>query len=244
MARRSELDRYTSSDYRMKNPTWHEEHAPWKATHIADLLQRVGSRPQTVVDVGCGTGAVLSALAGHLRSATSLVGYEPSPDAFNDARHRSTDRVSFRNELFDAAGLDEPVDVVLLIDVLEHMENPFGFLRSLHDVTSLVVAHVPLDLSVQAVLRMAPILARRQMVGHIHWFTAELVREMFVDNGYDMIAHEYTAGALDFPAVTPLSGAARLPRRIARRISEPMTARVLGGFSMLVAARPRSHAGV
>jgi SAM-dependent methyltransferase len=243
MARRSELDRYTGSDYRTNNPTWHEEHAPWKATHIADLLDELGVRPQSVVDVGCGTGAVLSALAGLVPSATSLVGYEPAPDAFGDAGRRASERVRFRNELFDPRSLDDPVDLVLLIDVLEHMENPFGFLRSLHDVTPLVIAHVPLDLSVQAVLRMSPILARRQMVGHIHWFTAELVREMFVDNGYDVVAESFTAGALDFPAMTPLSGAARFPRRLARRINEPMAARVLGGFSLLVAARPTGPLG-
>jgi SAM-dependent methyltransferase len=248
MAQRSELDRYISSEYFTKNPTWHEEDAPWKAGHIADAIEALGIEPTRIADIGCGTGAVVSALADRLRNVRQLVGYEPSPDAasraerLRDGLSITRDRVTIVNDVFDPERVDEPFDVLLLIDVLEHMENPFAFLRSIKGSAPYVVAHIPLDLSVQSVLRMSPLMARRQMVGHIHWFTAELARELFTDLGYEIVSEKFTAGTLDLPAVSKLSAAAKLPRRVARAVSEPAAARLLGGFSLLIVATPGTGA--
>ena len=41
---------------------WRELSARGKADHVEDLCRRVGLEPRTVVEIGCGDGALLSEL--------------------------------------------------------------------------------------------------------------------------------------------------------------------------------------
>lgn len=66
---------------------------------------------------------------------------------------------------------DQSADFVMAIDVVEHIEGNLGFLRQFRLKGRYGVLHIPLDLSLQAVFRMLPILAARESLGHIHYFT-------------------------------------------------------------------------
>jgi 2-polyprenyl-3-methyl-5-hydroxy-6-metoxy-1,4-benzoquinol methylase len=52
---------------------------------------------------------------------------------------------------------DTYFDVVMAIDVFEHVEDYLGFIRRLRVKGEYKVFHIPLDLSVQTVLRVSPI---------------------------------------------------------------------------------------
>src|SRR3972149_6403747 len=95
-----------------------------------------------VCDLGCGTGGNLAALA----DAHDVVGVEHSPQALEYARRRLGDRVR-PGSLPD--GIDLPADsfdVVLLTDVLEHVEDDIRSAQTalrLLRPGGLVVATVP-----------------------------------------------------------------------------------------------------
>jgi SAM-dependent methyltransferase len=82
----------------------------------------------TVVDVGCGTGANIAALAGE----HDCVGIDPSPEAIALARSRFPDTTFVHGHAPDDVrpALGEAA-LVLLMDVLEHVPDDFAFLSSL-----------------------------------------------------------------------------------------------------------------
>ncbi len=221
-------ERYTAGLYLTANPEWHVEDSSWKADRVVGALG--GWTPESVCEVGCGAGAILAELRDRM-PRTRFVGYEIAPDALHLAERHAGDRLEFR--LRDAAQDDETFDLMLVMDVIEHVPDPIGFLAALHRKARRVVLHIPLDLSVQSVLRRGKLLDKRSSVGHIHYFTPETAVATVQDAGYRVTATRYT-GAFRRPT-TLRSGLAFLPRRV---LPAAAVARVLGGFSLLVSAVP------
>jgi SAM-dependent methyltransferase len=224
----SAWDRYAGDVYLAQNPGWHVEDSQWKADRVIDALG--DWRPRTICDVGCGAGEVLRQLHDRLRPER-LVGYEVAEAAFELSRHRATDRLEFKLE--DAAASPEHFDVMLLLDVIEHVEDPIGFLRSLRFKSDRTVLHIPLDLSVQSVLRPERLLHSRRTVGHLHYFTQETAVATVEDAGYRVVWTRHTGANPDLPAKSRKAAVAALPRRI---LPPGIAARTLGGFSLLVFA--------
>jgi hypothetical protein len=125
-------------------------------------------------------------------------------------------------------------DIVMAIDVFEHIEDYFGFLRKFNKRGKYKIFHIPLDISVQTVLRMSPFLKGRKKYGHIQYFTKETALATLKDTGYEIIDYFYTAGALELPLKTLKSIFLRLPRRISYKINKDLAVRILGGYSLLV----------
>ena len=90
-------------------------------------------------------------------------------------------------------------DVVMAVDVFEHVEDYIGFIRSLRSKGGYKVFHIPLDLSVQTVLRGSPLRAVREQYGHIHYFTKEIALSALKDTGYELVDYFYTHGNLELP---------------------------------------------
>jgi SAM-dependent methyltransferase len=95
-----------------------------------------------ICDLGCGTGGNLAALA----DRHDVIGVEFSPQALEYARQRLGDRVG-PGSLPDGVNLpDASFDVVLLTDVLEHIDDDAGSVRTalrLLRPDGIVVATVP-----------------------------------------------------------------------------------------------------
>jgi SAM-dependent methyltransferase len=81
-----------------------------------------------VIDVGCGTGANLAALADRY----NCVGIDASPEAIELARQRFP-QAEFRAGYApdDLSDLMPRANLVMLMDVLEHVEDDFGLFSSL-----------------------------------------------------------------------------------------------------------------
>jgi len=86
------------------------------------------SKQATVVDVGCGTGANLAALADDY----DCLGIDTSPEAVRMAQARfPAARFLCGRAPGDLAGIWERAQMVLLMDVLEHVPDDFELLSSL-----------------------------------------------------------------------------------------------------------------
>src|SRR6185295_13503483 len=155
-----DANRYTDGRYLEDNPQYHVEDSPWKAAQVLKMLARHAFPVRTVAEVGCGAGEILRQLQLKLPSDTTFAGYEISPQAIALARARENDRLRFHQADLLATEVG-PFDLLLCMDVFEHVEDYLGFVRRLRARARQTMFHIPLDLSVQSVLRMTPIVRTR-----------------------------------------------------------------------------------
>ncbi len=228
-------DKYISSDYLKRNPTWDSEDSPWKAALVADSLQSSNLVPNSICEVGCGAGGVLSELR-RSYPQTELFGYDIAPDAARFwAEHQRAD-IQFHVGDFFALN-ERTYDVVLLLDVIEHVADPFEFLANLRGAAEYYVLHIPLDLSAITVLREKPLLYQREKVGHIHYFTKNLALSLLIECGYGVIDWKYTGATLNAPRRTWKTRLGSVPRRVAYSLSKDWGVRALGGETLIVLAQ-------
>jgi hypothetical protein len=226
---------YTDGKYKKANPTWHEEDAPWKAKQIEKILTRNKVIFRRACEVGCGAGGILEQLAGRFTDA-DFHGYDISPDAVRMAEKKKSPRLHF----YEKDILRDPpahFDLVMVIDVIEHVEEYMSFTRKVKDLGEYKVFHIPLDLSVQSILRMRPILSLRESVGHIHYFFKDTALALLKDCKYEILDWCYTGSRLELPNQALSSRIVAKPRAMFYRLNSDLTVRVLGGYSLLVLAR-------
>ena len=229
-------DLYTGGGYGEMNPSWHVEESEWKAEQILHMLGRNGVWPKTICEVGCGAGEVLKQMQDRMESDCAFVGYDISPQAIALCQTRANARLQCR--LADIRQEpDSHYDLMLVLDVVEHVEDYFGLLRGLRPKATHTIFHLPLDVSVQTVLRPHGLLQTRAAYGHIHYFTNEIALPLVRDAGYSVLDHVYTRWSLDMPTHELPKRLMQLPRKLLFALDEDVAARVLGGFSLLILAQ-------
>jgi hypothetical protein len=226
---------YLNGEYLKSNPRWHKDESPFKVNQILRMMEKHRLQPKTICDVGCGAGEVLKLLHEKMDDACVFWGYDISPQALEMCQGRASERLRFK--LGDVSQ-EEGVffDLMLVLDVIEHVEDYFGFLAAIRPKSELKLFHIPLDLSVQTVLRKRGLLKRRQLHGHIQYFTKETALEALKDSGYEPLDCVFTSHSIEC-GQDPGQKIARLPRKMCFAIHQELTVRVLGGYSLLALAK-------
>lgn len=224
---------YVEGGYLKGHPNWHAERSPWKAQHILQGLRSANLAPKTLCDIGCGTGLALAEVVRHSGNIDRAVGFEPSPDApfHPDAKTL----IELRRE--DATRSEDHFDVAMMLDVFEHVEDYFGFLRRCRSLADHFVFHIPLDASAFNVVRSG-CMGPRSALGHLHYFTRLTALATLKETGFEPLHWHYTKAAWDGP------GSGRNPwkpinivRRAMYFISPDYTSRIFGGLALLVVAK-------
>lgn len=224
---------YKDGTYLENNPSWHEGDSSWKAKQIRKIIERNFLNPKKICEIGCGAGEILNQLSEQYDEGREYFGYEISPQAFELCKKKSKHNLTFK--LLDLLEENaEYFDIVMAIDVFEHVEDYFGFLRKLKEKAEFKIFHIPLDLSVQTVLRSSPIIKRRKSVGHIHYFTKETALETLKDTGYEIVDYFYTSGSLELTNRGWKANLLKIPRTLAFSVNRDLAVRILGGYSLLV----------
>ena len=221
---------YTNGSYLEKNPDWHVEHSLWKADQVQKLLSQHSIEPSTACDVGCGAGAVLATLEPIWKN-TTLTGFDISPDCLALARRRQSARLTFKE--IPVTGF---FDVMLVLDVIEHVEDYFQLLRELRSHAKYKVFHIPLDLNVHSLLRNVLTINRSQF-GHIHYFTKESALDTLKACGYQIVDWHYTPAIVDLGGNSLKESITRRLRKLAFSLSKDYGQLVLGGYALLVLAK-------
>lgn len=222
---------YESGEYLETNPDWHAGDAPHKARWIDAILKANAISPAHVVEIGSGSGEVLVNLANYYPAAR-MEGYDISPQAHAIAGPKSGGKLAFHQADYLQVATEKP-DVLLAIDVFEHVENYMAFIRALQPKAQWKVFHIPLDLSVQGLLRGTPIMHSRKVVGHLHYFCKDTALATLKDCGYEVVDWAYTHGAETMPKGGLRTRLFNGPRKLARMIDEDLAVRVMGGASIM-----------
>ncbi len=226
---------YLSGQYLRNNPDYHVADSQWKARHILNMLERQNLRVSSVCEVGCGAGEILHQLQLALPPETRFCGYEISPQAFEISRSRQNERLTYHCGDF-LAQETEVFDLLLCMDVFEHVEDYLGFLRRLQPRARVKIFHIPLDMSALSVLMGSTILKRRKKIGHLHYFMKETALLTLQDAGYQIVDCFYTPVAIEQKKDLK-SRLAKPFRQALFRLNPDLAARLLGGFSLLVLVR-------
>jgi ubiquinone/menaquinone biosynthesis C-methylase UbiE len=226
---------FITGEYVKKVPHWHTDDSVWKASSVRQVLQRNHLSPGLIGEVGCGTGEVLRQLQLGMDPQCHFVGYDIAPEAIELSRSRQNERLQCR--LADILKQpDAHFDVLLILDVLEHQENYFNFLRSIKPLAPYKLFHTVLDLSAQAVLRKGNLSKRRQITDDLHFFTKETFLQSLRDEQYEVLDWCYVPRS-----ARRASGISRnilqLPRKIWFALDSDFAARLLGGYSLFVLAK-------
>ncbi len=170
--------------------SWRALGAVGKAEHILALCARAGLAPRSTLEVGCGDGAVLSALHA-CGFGGRLAGVEIAQGAVEIARRRAEiDTV----ELYDGEHLalgDGTFELGILCHVLEHVNAPARLLAETSRVCGAVVVEVPLEDNLSA--RRPAGREHSAEVGHLQRFSRAAVHELVAQAGLQV------AGELEDP---------------------------------------------
>jgi cyclopropane fatty-acyl-phospholipid synthase-like methyltransferase len=226
---------YVHGEYLQKNPSWHVEDSPWKAAQILRAFALLSQPPQTICEIGCGAGEILRQLELQMPSAstTEFVGYDISPQAIALARSRESLRTKF--VLGDAKSDERHFDALLCIDVFEHIEDYFSFLRTIRQKADYFVFHIPLELNCEGLLRNF-LMDTRGLYGHLHQFTRETALAVLQECGYTVLGEFYTPGY----ECMPDNLHTRVTKRIRRMIFAALprlSIRLINGLHLMVVAK-------
>jgi SAM-dependent methyltransferase len=112
---------------------------------VVDLVRRHAPPPKpesALLDIGCGYGYLLERFAGRYR----LTGIDLSEHAAEVVRKRVPEASVITADIQRPLPFDEPFDVVLAINVIEHLPDPAAALRGIRAALApggLLIVHLP-----------------------------------------------------------------------------------------------------
>lgn len=173
-----------------RGAAWRALGAVGKAEHILTLCTRAGLTPRSTLEVGCGDGAVLSALHA-CGFGGRLAGVEIAPGAVAIGQSRAEISTV---ELYDGEHLamgDGSYELGVLCHVLEHVREPAHLLREVARACGAVVVEVPLEDNLSA--RRPAGREHSAEVGHLQRFSRAAVQQLVAQAGLQV------AGELEDP---------------------------------------------
>lgn len=229
---------YTNGGYYQSNPDWHQEGSKFKAELVLKIIKKFQLPTGLVVEAGCGAGEILAELSRDLPETSVLRGYDISPQAIQIATKKAGSQLSFF--LDDYTQLEEDnADLVLVLDVVEHIDDVYSFLRRLRNKGDNFIFHIPLDMSCRTLLKPHVLLQQRTDVGHIHYFTEETMLWMLRDVGYDVKYLMYTKPDVDLVKARSFKQwIKKILRKFSYSINKKLSVKLWGGYSVLVLAKP------
>lgn len=182
-------------DYAAKYKGDIQHHAEWlrrgalhKADSIEMLLQRNKIKPQSILELGCGTGAVLGELS-RRKLADAYYGVDFSEEAvhymtelYPEVQGAAADIVQNPNPFGEIE-----FDVVIVCHTIEHLERPMEFLKATEHMNfKTMIAEVPLeDLffgRVKALIKDRS----KNAAGHVQFFTRQSFRDLLEEAGFSL----------------------------------------------------------
>ncbi len=230
-------DIYNDETYLKNNPGWHEEGAPFKTEKIVRLLKHNLFPVKTVCEVGCGSGEILVQLEKNLSGDIQFTGLDISKDAHAIAKKKESAKIKFH--LKDIADENQVFDLILVIDVIEHIDNYFRFLDAVVAKSKYTIFHIPLDISVWTLYREKMLIESKERVGHIHNFTEDFILSILNDHGFELVDKMYTEPM--FETTSFKQKLANGIRNFLFLLNKKFATKFMGGYSIMVLCKNKQQ---
>lgn len=195
----------------------------WRRLGAVDKVNNLeatlaGRKLSSVLEVGCGTGAVLAEIARH-----GIGDRHVGIDMADPAEHIDPGAKGLELHVYDGNRLpfaDQSFDLVIASHVVEHVPDPRGFLTELSRVSKgLLYLEVPCEMNVRSNSRA---IQQSLGIGHINGYTPEYFMVLLQTAGLNVVdlrVFDHSFGVHKF-GVSWLKGYARMAiRRGALRLA-------------------------
>ncbi len=224
---------YNNKVYLSNNPDWHAEDAPQKAANVYSLLKQNNIPFKSVCEVGCGVGEILVQLDKLVNDKNiNYFGFDISQDAIGIASKKQSNNIQFELKDISKSNNTDQYDVLLVIDILEHLKDYFSFLQGLSKKAKYTVFHIPLDMFVWSLFKEKMLIESKSRVGHIHNFSEDFILSVLNDYGYTVINKKYTNP--DYTSASFKQSVINSFKKFLAAISPRFCSKTLGGFSLMV----------
>ena len=224
---------YNNNVYLNTNSNWHQEDSPFKASVIKKMINKNNIKFNNCADVGCGAGLVTEILS-KAHPNVSFIGFDLSKDVYSfwEERAKRKNLKFINGDVFD---FSKSFDLILCLDVFEHVEDYFRFLKKLKKSGRKFIFNIPLDMNVMKVITNGIKLARTE-VGHLHYFNQYTALETLKDCGFKVIDSFLSTSFLSVPPRN-IRQLTVLPLRLVTLIfGKSFSAKIFGGQSLVVYA--------
>ena len=170
----------------LQEAEWLRLTAPEKVNSIEYFLKNNSIVPETMLELGSGTGAVIQECQ-RRNLCKRYVAMDYSHEAMDYLRKNTQNIEAITSDITaDNFCIDTAFDIVILSHVLEHLEDPCSFLKSIRQRLDFghIIIEVPLeDLPIR---RIRDSFRDRRMntAGHVQFFTIKSFEEILIANGF------------------------------------------------------------
>ena len=179
------------SEQQLDNAKWYDEYARsldwgayredalWKAEVMLSVIPK-GRQYDSMLDVGCGSGVAMKVIANTVE-AKHGIGVDISQVMLDRATQEQPNaryaRFQWMNAEIGLAYANKWFDLVILSDILEHVEHPILLLREAKRVGRAIVVKMPAEKGLRAK-------SNRGEHGHLHnWDVADVLGHLLVAVG-------------------------------------------------------------
>jgi SAM-dependent methyltransferase len=181
---------------------WLRRGAAQKVTSIEVLLDRTDVPVDRLVELGCGTGAILEVCRDR-GLARELLGVDYSDDALQRVRSMDGVRAVLGDITDPEFSLDGEFDVVVASHVIEHLQEPERFLEAVRRRIRAPYAVFEVPLEDLAVGRVRGLFRdrTRNRAGHVQFFTPRSFEDLLSRSGYEVLARHHYVPILSLDTV-------------------------------------------
>lgn len=180
---------------------FHIAHANYKVKPRCDLFELIDSHPKRICEIGCADGTNLTEVSKYLGypiDKGNLFGVDIVADGSCE-NYQNFQFIHQTAEEFLEAYHDAPFDLIILSDVVEHLYNPWMFMKKLK---KLVTPHGRVLISVPNIQNLQYIngtvsgsfnYANTGLfdVTHIRFFSVETLTQLLEVNGYRVVSQTF-----------------------------------------------------
>lgn len=146
-------ERYSSDSYIDQNPDLHEADSDWKIKklipYIDTCVAKISSPEISILDVGGGAGVILAKLSDYIEQTHNKTStkycLDLSPGMLAVQKKNNPKATIIQKDITTSGLKDKQIDILLMIDVLEHVEDPIAVLKEIKRITNFAIFKVPLE---------------------------------------------------------------------------------------------------
>lgn len=201
---------------------WLRRGATKKADSVEILLLRNGITPESILELGCGIGAVISDLQKR-GLAQEYYGVDYSEEAIDYLRSTSS---GIHCAVADIMETPNPFDrdsfdVVVLSHTVEHLEEPLKFLRAIHRIQfGHMIVEVPLEDLLFGKIKALLKDRSKNPAGHVQFFTRRSFKKLIMAADYSIVDERLYAPWFDKETLQFAYGEAGVIKNIHKLLTE------------------------